>query len=135
MPFEMRWARGFTCERCGYAKYSRMMSCKHIQCNAGKQQTRFTADTIAHGTKLPPVTWFHAIYAITLAEGGSARSRWRNDWACVSRRSCAVFLTAPPAQSDVPPANGRWPMKQKPTSTPPGPPRRGLPDVAACGKE
>ena len=51
--FTMRWGRGFTCERCGCRKYSRMKSRKQVQCNACKHQTGFTAGIIFHSTKLP----------------------------------------------------------------------------------
>ena len=68
--FEMRWGRGFTCERCGCQKYSRMKCRKQIQCNACKHQTGFTAGTIFHSTKLPLTTWFRAIYELTQAKGG-----------------------------------------------------------------
>ena len=68
--FEMRWGRGFVCERCGCEKYSRMKSRKQIQCNACKRQTGFTAGTIFHSTKLPLTTWFRAIYELTQAKGG-----------------------------------------------------------------
>jgi hypothetical protein len=68
--FEMRWGRGFVCERCGFEKSSRMKSRKHVQCNACKRQTGFTAGTIFHSTKLPLVTWFRAIYELTQAKGG-----------------------------------------------------------------
>jgi ribosomal protein L37AE/L43A len=67
---EMRWGRGFVCERCGSETYSRMRSRKHIQCNACKHQTGFTAGTIFHSTKLPLTTWFRAIYELTQAKGG-----------------------------------------------------------------
>ena len=68
--FEMRWGRGFTCERCGCEKYSRMKCRKQIQCNACKHQTGFTAGTIFHSTKLPLTTWFRAIFELTQAKGG-----------------------------------------------------------------
>jgi hypothetical protein len=68
--FEMRWGRGFICERCGCEKYSRMKSRKQVQCNACKHQTGFTAGTIFHSTKLPLTTWFRAIFELTQAKGG-----------------------------------------------------------------
>jgi hypothetical protein len=68
--FEMRWGRSFTCARCRCEKYSRMKSRKHIQCNACKHQTGFTAATIFHSTKLRLVTGFRAIYELTQARGG-----------------------------------------------------------------
>ena len=86
MLFEVLWGRGFVCERCGCEKYSRMKSWKQVQCNACKHQTGFTAGTIFHSTKLPLTTWFRAIYELTQAKAGSARSNWRDDWACASRR-------------------------------------------------
>ena len=73
--FEMRWGRGFTCERCGCEKYSRMKSRKHVQCNACKHQTGFTAGTIFHSTKLPLTTWFRAIYELTQVQCRGAECR------------------------------------------------------------
>ena len=63
--FELRWGQGFTCERCGAEKYTRMKSRKHVQCNDCNHQTGFTAGTVFHSTKLPLTTWFRAIYELT----------------------------------------------------------------------
>lgn len=68
--FEMRWGRGFACERCGGATYTRMKCRKQIQCNRCKHQTGFTAGTVFHSTKLPLTTWFQGIYHLTQGKGG-----------------------------------------------------------------
>ena len=99
--FEMRWGRGFTGERCGCRKHSRMKSRKQIQCNACKHQTGFTAGTIFHSTKLPLTTWFRAIYELTQAKGGISSIE-------LARRLGVRQPTA-------------WLMKQKLMSAPPGP--------------
>lgn len=67
---QMRWGRGFVCERCGHAGYARMKCRKQVQCNRCKHQTGFTAGTVFHGTKLPLTTWFSAIYHLTQSKGG-----------------------------------------------------------------
>jgi hypothetical protein len=107
--FEMRWGRGFGCERCGFEKYSRMKSRKQVQCNACKHQTGFTAGTICHSTKLPLTTWFRAIDALTQAKGGISSIELARRLGVRQPTACAVFLTAP--------ADGKGLMKQKLTAT------------------
>ena len=70
LVIEMRWGRGFACERCGCEKYTRMKSRKHIQCSGCKHQIGFTAGTVFHSTKLPLTTWFQGIYHLTQSKGG-----------------------------------------------------------------
>jgi transposase-like protein len=67
---EMRWGKGFKCERCGCESYARMRCRKQIQCNRCKHQIGHTAGTIFHSTKLPLTTWFQAIYHLTQSKGG-----------------------------------------------------------------
>ena len=92
-----------------------MKSRKHIQCNACKFQTGFTAGTIFDSTKLPFVTWFRAIDELTQAKGGISSIE-------LARRLGVRQPTAPASQADFPPADGKWLMKQKLMPAPPGPP-------------
>ena len=68
--FEMRWGRGFRCERCECESYTRMRCRKQIQCNRCKHQVGFTAGTVFHSTKLPLTVWFQGIYHLTQSKGG-----------------------------------------------------------------
>jgi hypothetical protein len=67
---EMRWGRGFSCERCGCERYTRMRCRRQIQCNHCKHQIGFTAGTVFHSTKLPLTTWFQGLYHLTQCNGG-----------------------------------------------------------------
>ena len=67
---EMRWGRGFECERCGHGGFARMKKRKQVQCNRCKHQIGFTAGTVFHATKLPLTVWFSAIYHLSQSKGG-----------------------------------------------------------------
>src|SRR3954449_8017083 len=68
--FEMRWREGLTCPACGHRGFCQLKTRKLFQCNRCKRQVRLTAGTVFQDTKLPPVTWFAAIYHLTQSKGG-----------------------------------------------------------------
>jgi hypothetical protein len=68
--FELRWGRGWTCPRCGHGRHAALARRSLLQCNRCKHQVSLTAGTIFHGTKLPLVTWFQAIYHLSQSKGG-----------------------------------------------------------------
>jgi transposase-like protein/predicted RNA-binding Zn-ribbon protein involved in translation (DUF1610 family) len=69
-----RWPTGFVCPACGATRAYELVQRRLWQCAACRQQTSLTAGTVLHGTRLPLITWFWAMYlAATLNTGISAR--------------------------------------------------------------
>ena len=69
-----RWPTGFVCPACGATRAYELVDRRLWQCAACRQQTSLTAGTVLHGTRLPLITWFWAMYlAATLNTGISAR--------------------------------------------------------------
>jgi predicted RNA-binding Zn-ribbon protein involved in translation (DUF1610 family)/transposase-like protein len=69
-----RWPTGFVCPACGATRAYELVTRRLWQCTACRQQTSLTAGTVLHGTRLPLITWFWAMYlAATLNTGISAR--------------------------------------------------------------
>lgn len=71
---DRRWPTGFVCPACGATRAYELLQRRLWQCAACRQQTSLTAGTVLHGTRLPLITWFWAMYlAATLNTGISAR--------------------------------------------------------------
>lgn len=69
-----RWPAGFVCPACGATQARELAKRRLWQCAACRLQTSLTAGTVLHGTRLPLITWFWAMYlAATLNTGISAR--------------------------------------------------------------
>lgn len=68
--FNMRWANGFECPKCGCKEYCKLKRHSLYQCNSCHHQTSLTAGTILDNTKLPLTTWFLAIYLLTQVKNG-----------------------------------------------------------------
>jgi predicted RNA-binding Zn-ribbon protein involved in translation (DUF1610 family) len=69
-----RWPAGFVCPACGATRAYELVKRHLWQCGACRLQTSLTAGTVLHGTRLPLITWFWAMYlAATLNTGISAR--------------------------------------------------------------
>ncbi|MFI5253930.1 MAG: IS1595 family transposase, partial [Candidatus Limnocylindrales bacterium] len=69
-----RWPDGFVCPACGATRAHELVGRRLWQCAACRAQTSLTAGTVLHGTRLPLITWFWAMYlAATLNTGISAR--------------------------------------------------------------
>jgi predicted RNA-binding Zn-ribbon protein involved in translation (DUF1610 family) len=69
-----RWPAGFVCPACGATRAYELVKRHLWQCAACRLQTSLTAGTVLHGTRLPLITWFWAMYlAATLNTGISAR--------------------------------------------------------------
>jgi hypothetical protein len=66
----LRWGRGWACPRCGHGRHAALERRALRQCHRCKHQVSLTAGTIFHGTKLPLVTWFQAIYHLSQSKGG-----------------------------------------------------------------
>ena len=70
----LRWPTGFVCPACGATRAYELVKRRRWQCTRCRQQTSLTAGTVLHGTRLPLITWFWAMYlAATLNTGISAR--------------------------------------------------------------
>lgn len=69
-----RWPAGFSCPNCAGTRAYALERRRLWQCAGCRQQTSLTAGTVLHGTRLPIITWFWAMYlAATLNTGISAR--------------------------------------------------------------
>lgn len=69
-----RWPTGFVCPGCGTTRAYELVDRRVWQCVACRQQTSLTAGTVLHGTRLPLITWFWAMYLVaTMTNGISAR--------------------------------------------------------------
>jgi hypothetical protein len=69
-----RWPAGFVCPACGATRAYELADRRVWQCAACRVQTSLTAGTVLHGTRLPLMTWFWAMYlAATLNTGISAQ--------------------------------------------------------------
>ena len=68
-----RWPEGFVCPGCGARRAYALSQRRLWQCAECRLQTSLTAGTVLHGTRLPLITWFWAMYlAATLNTGISA---------------------------------------------------------------
>jgi ISXO2-like transposase domain/Transposase zinc-ribbon domain len=65
-----RWPDGFECPVCGGASHSEAKTRGSFQCSACRRQTSPIAGTIFAATKVPPRTWFRAMYQLTQTKQG-----------------------------------------------------------------
>jgi len=72
---KLRWPNGFTCPKCnndsGYYHAKR----RHFECAQCHKQTSVTCDTLFHGSKVPLLKWFWAIYHVSCDKGGISALR------------------------------------------------------------
>jgi transposase-like protein len=62
--FQMRWANGYSCPKCGHSTFYFLESRKLYQCMRCKHQASVTAGTIMHKSHTPLLTWFWAIFLV-----------------------------------------------------------------------
>src|SRR5215218_7599985 len=67
---KLRWPEGFVCPLCGGCEGTGLRTRPKIQCRACRHQVSLTAGTVFHATKLPPTTWFLAMWLIATAKNG-----------------------------------------------------------------
>lgn len=67
--FQLRWAQGFRCPRCGDAKAWPLRSVLW-QCAGCGRQVSVTAGTIFQDTRTPLTVWFRAIWWVTSQKNG-----------------------------------------------------------------
>jgi len=65
-----RWPQGWRCQGCGHPGHCHLQGRDVYQCNRCKRQVSLTSGTLFAGTKLPPRTWFLAIYLLTQHKNG-----------------------------------------------------------------
>jgi len=72
---KLRWPNGFICPKCnndhGYYHAKR----SHYECAQCHKQTSVTCGTLFHGSKVPLLKWFWAIYHISSDKGGISALR------------------------------------------------------------
>ena len=73
--FKYRWPTGFVCPRCGHDSAWFITTRKLYQCSQCRHQVSITAGTLLHGTNLPLVKWFWAIYLVAADKGGISALR------------------------------------------------------------
>jgi predicted RNA-binding Zn-ribbon protein involved in translation (DUF1610 family) len=69
--FERRWPQGFVCPSCGDGR-ARLLKTKAFtyECAACGRQTKVTAGTVMHASKLPLTTWFWAAFLMATHSNG-----------------------------------------------------------------
>lgn len=69
-----RWPRGFICPGCRSIGHCVVWHgrAKTFQCSCCRRQVTLKAGTIFHGSKLPLVTWFQAIYFLTQSKNNTS---------------------------------------------------------------
>ena len=72
---EHRWPEGFQCPHCGHDHGWLSKTRGHFECAQCHAQTRITAGTLFHATKLPLTKWFWAIYWVSCDKGGISALR------------------------------------------------------------
>ncbi len=71
----LRWPNGFQCPRCGHNE-AYTLSTRHLyECQQCHKQTSIISDTLFHGTHIPLVKWFSAIYFISSDKGSISALR------------------------------------------------------------
>lgn len=68
--FRKRWAEGFRCPRCGYARYYFLKKRRLYQCRGCGYQASVTAGTIFHKTRTPLQYWFWMIFLMSRQKAG-----------------------------------------------------------------
>ena len=71
----LRWPEGFQCPRCRHDHGWLLQTRPVIECAACHGQTSILAGTVFHGTKLPLVKWFWAIYWVASDKGSISALR------------------------------------------------------------
>ena len=85
--YKYRWPKGFVCPRCGHDAAWFITTRKLYQCSQCRHQASITAGTLLHGTNLPLVKWFWAIYLVAADKGGISALR-------LSKHIGVTWLTA-----------------------------------------
>lgn len=73
--FDIKYSDGYSCKKCANDKYYRLRGkgfkrSRLIQCTICKAQESLTGGTIFHGSKLPLLKWFWAIFFVSQTKKG-----------------------------------------------------------------
>jgi transposase-like protein len=82
----IRWPRGFSCARCGYARHYPISGRGQHECALCGRQFSLVSGTFMHRSRLPLHTWFQAA-ALYNADPGLSAAEW-------ARRLCLTKPTA-----------------------------------------
>ena len=74
-----RWPKGFVCPRCGHGASSWISTRRLEQCRRCRYQCSVTAGTIFHGTRVPLLTWFWAIFFLARHKKGISALQLQRD--------------------------------------------------------
>jgi len=67
---KVRWPRGFVCPRCERREGCWISTRRLEQCRGCRTQCSVTAGTVFHGTRIPLLTWFWAIFFLARHKKG-----------------------------------------------------------------
>lgn len=70
--FEMRWANGFICPKCGDGTKHWITEELLIHCASCGHQTSVTSGTIFHKTRKPLLLWFHIMWWVVAQKTGAS---------------------------------------------------------------
>lgn len=70
--FEIRWANGFVCPKCGVTSKYWITEHLLIHCSICGHQASITGGTIFHGTRKPLLLWFHVMWWVVAQKTGTS---------------------------------------------------------------
>jgi len=87
-----RWPQGFVCPRCGHPSSSWIATRRLEQCRGCRYQASVTAGTVFHGTRLPLLTWFWAIFFVARHKQGISALQLQRDTGIGSYQTAWTLL-------------------------------------------
>ena len=78
---KLRWDEGFSCPRCGPGDCWLTARGLYV-CSACQKQVSVLAGTIFEKTRLPLLTWFRAIWFVTMSKGGMSAKELQRELGC-----------------------------------------------------
>lgn len=75
----VRWPRCFVCTRCGSRGSCGIVTRRLEQCRSCRYQCSVTAGTVFHGTRVPLLTWFWAIFFLARHKKGISALQLQRD--------------------------------------------------------
>lgn len=66
----LRWPEGFSCESCRAEAHYYYPLRRAVVCRSCRKHVRLTAGTMLHGSRLPLVSWFQAVFLVTTLTPG-----------------------------------------------------------------
>jgi len=90
---QLRWPNGFQCPKCDHDHGYYTANRGHFECASCHKQSSVISGTLFHGTKMPLVKWFWAIYWIATDKGSISALRlskligttWRTSYRLLSK--------------------------------------------------